>query len=181
MMKTPQIPPSGAAKKPAPAVPAPAAPAPAKTEKPVGLPQAVSEGELFEEDFTDTKGGFAMVDPGLHHAKVIDFERSESKGGNPQYVWQFRITAGDSKDTEIRYWTSLLPQARWKTAETLDAIGIVAAGSIARFTKKDVLGRPCIIEVIHDTYDGKLNHKVQKVHPPNKDSVELANNDKTPF
>ena len=175
MPKTPQVPlPSVAPKTAAPAAPQPG--------KPLGLPQA-GDGESFEEDFTGVDNDFPMAEPGLHHAKVIDFERSESKSGNPQYVWQFRITAGASKDVEIRFWTSLLPQARWKTAETLDAIGIAAAGSIARFTKRDILGRPCILEVIHDTYDGKLNHKVQKVHPPNEDSVSCAKRaaDDTPF
>jgi len=163
-MKNPQIP-FTTTKKPAPESPKPA--------EPVGLPQTGDDEESYEEDFTDI-GGFPMAEEGNHHAKVIDFEKSESKSGNPQYVWQFRITAGESKDIEIRYWTSLLPQARWKAAETLDAIGIGAAGSIARFSKRDVLGRPCIIEVVHDTYDGKLNHKVQKVHPPDEDSIAFA-------
>ena len=148
--------------------------------KPLGLPQTGGE-ESFEEDFSDVQDGFPMAEPGLHHAKVIDFEKTESKSGNLQYVWQFRITAGDSKDIEVRYWTSLLPQARWKTAETLDAIGIEAAGSIARFTKKDLLGKPCILEIVHDTYDGKLNHKVVKVHPPDRNSIAAAKADKTPL
>jgi hypothetical protein len=151
-----------------------------KSNKPANLPQAVG-GVEFEEDFTEVESGFPMAEPGLHHAKVIDFEKSESSSKNPQYVWQFRITAGNSKDIEIRHWTSLLPQARWKVAQTLDAVGIKAAGSIARFTKKDILGRPCIIEVIHDTYEGRLNHKVLRVHPPDESSIKFAKSDTTPF
>lgn len=162
------------------AAPADVAPQPAKPAGLPGLPTGGNE-EVFTEDFSDVKGGFPMADEGLHHAKVIEFERADSKSGNPQYVWQFRITAGNNKGIEIRYWTSLLPQARWKTAETLDAIGIQAAGSIAKFTKKDLLGRPCIIEVIQETYDGKLGHKVQKVHPPNEDSIQFAKAADTPF
>jgi len=174
MPKNPNIPmPKGA--------PAPSADTP-KANTPAGLPQNTAAAEdVFEEDFTDVQGGFPMADEGLHHAKVIDFERAESKSGNPQYVWQFRITAGNNKDMELRFWTSLLPQARWKTAEALDAIGIAAAGSIAKFRKSDVLGRPCIIEVAHETYDNRLQHKVQRVHPPNEDSVKLAKGDTTPF
>lgn len=151
-----------------------------RPDEPVNLPQS-GDDEVFEEDFTDIDDEFPMAEEGSHHAKVIDFEKSESGTGNPQYVWQFRITAGNSKDIELRYWTSLLPQARWKAVETLVAIGIEAAGSIARFSKNDILGKPCILEVIHDTYDGRLNHKVKRVHPPNQDSIEFAKTENAPF
>jgi len=148
-------------------------------------PRAADEGEVkdevFEEDFTDVEDGFPIADEGSHHAKVIDFEKSDSKTGNPQYVWQFRITAGKSKDIEVRYWTSLLPQARWKAVETLVAVGIEAAGSIAKFAKDDILGKPCILEIIHDVYEGRDTHKVKKVHPPNKESVDFAKKDDVPF
>jgi len=61
------------------------------------------------------------------------------------------------------------------------AVGIPAAGSVARFSKNDVLGKPCILEVFHDTFEGRTNHKVKKVHPPNQDSVEFAKKDTVPF
>ena len=147
---------------------------------PVELPQTNGD-ETFEEDFTDVDDDFPVAEEGSHHAKVIDFEKGESQAGNPQYVWQFRITAGKSKDIEIRFWTSLLPQARWKTAETLTAVGIEAKGSIAKFSKSDILGKPCIIQVIHDTYEGRTNHKVKRVHPPSEESVKFAKADKVPF
>lgn len=148
--------------------------------KPLGLPQAGDE--VFQEDFTNVgSGGFAVASEGFHHAKVVNFEQSESKSGNPQYVWQFRITEGDSKGIELRFWTSLLPQARWKVVESLEAIGIKASGSIARFLKSDVIGRPCIIEVTHDDYEGRINHKIQRVHPPDWDSVNYAKAEDSPF
>lgn len=150
---------------------------------PIGLPGDEEENEegFFEEDFTDIDDDFPMAEEGKHHAKVIDFEKSESKQQNPQYVWEFRITAGNSKDIELRFWTSLLPQARWKAVETLVAVGIPASGSVAKFKKSDLLGKPCIIEVVHDQFEGRTNHKVKRVHSPNKDSVEFAKKDTTPF
>jgi hypothetical protein len=151
-----------------------------KLAPPVELPQ-VDGDEAFEEDFTDVEDGFPMADEGMHHAKVIDFEKGESQAGNPQYVWQFRITAGDSKDVELRFWTSLLPQARWKTVESLTAVGIEAKGSVAKFSKSDILGKPCLIEVFHDVYDGNTTHKVKKVYPPNEETIKFAKADKTPF
>jgi len=150
--------------------------------KPVGLPQDVNGDDVFEEDFSDVKDTeFPMAEVGLHHAKVVDFEKSESRTHNPQYVWQLRITAGNSKDIEIRFWSSLLPQARWKTAETLAAIGIPAAGSIAKFRRSDIVGKPCIIEVIHDVYEGRLNHKVVRVHPPDDNTHKFLEQSDTPF
>lgn len=146
----------------------------------VDLPRGGDE-EVFEEDFTDTDDEFPIAEEGSHHAKVIDFEKSESQAGNMQYVWQFRITTGKSKDIELKYWTSLLPQARWKVVETLTAIGIKAAGSIAKFRKSDILGKPCIIEIVHGVYEGRTNHKVKKVHPPNQDSIVFAKADEVPF
>ena len=151
-----------------------------KPDKPADLPQS-SNDEEFVEDFTDVEDGFPVAEEGSHHAKVIDFEKSESKQGNDQYVWQFRITAGESKGIEIRYWTSLLPQARWKAVETLVAVGVKAAGSIAKFTKDDILGKACILEIIHDTYEGRDTHKVKKVHPPTQDSIDFAKKDDMPF
>ncbi|MHA1225187.1 MAG: DUF669 domain-containing protein [Candidatus Hodarchaeales archaeon] len=141
----------------------------------------IVDEEIFEEDFTDIEDEFPIAEEGRHHAKVIDFEKTESQTGNPQYVWQFRITAGKSKDIELRYWTSLLPQARWKAVETLTAIGIEAAGSIARFRKSDILGKPCIIEVFHDVFEGRTQHKIRKIYPPDQNSTKLAEKDEVPF
>ena len=141
----------------------------------------VAEEEVFEDDFTDVESGFELVSEGFHHAKVIDFEKSDSKAGNPQYVWQFRVIDGESKDLELRYWTSLLPQARWKVVEALEAIGIAAEGSIARFKRSDIIGKPCIVEVIHEDYDGRATNKVAKIHPPDSDTEALALQSDKPF
>lgn len=155
------------------ASPKKAAQAPPKQQA-AALPQPTGDDDYYEEDFTEVStGGFTMANEGYHHAKVIDFERGESKGGNPQYVWQFRIIAGPSKDVEIRAWTSLLPNARWKTVEALEAVGIEAGGTMARFRRSELIGKPCILEVIHDEYDGKTNHKVDKFHPPNDETLSF--------
>lgn len=142
------------------------------------LPQPDTDDDVYEEDFTDiSSGGYPMAAEGFHHAKVVDFEKASSKAGNPQYIWQFRILAGDSKDIEVKHWTSLLPQAKWKASETLKAVGVEVEGTVARFKSSDVVGKPCIIEIFHDEYDGKENHKIEKVHPPNKETLQHLQND----
>jgi len=146
-------------------------------DEPAEIPVPGGEEEYFEEDFQDVDDSFKLATEGMHHAKVIDFEKADSRTGNPQYIWLFRITAGESKDIELRYWTSLLPQARWKVAETLSAVGIEAFGSIARFRKSDIVGKPCIIEVFHQEFEGRMQHKIRKVYQPNKDSIKFAEDD----
>ena len=157
--------------------------APEEKVKPAGLPQPVEDEEIFEEDFTDIDdSGYPMVAEGYHHAKVIEFERGESKGGNPQYIWQFTVIAGDSKGVDIRFWTSLLPKAKWKASESLEAIGVEVEGTVARFGRSEIVGKPCIIEVYHDVYQGKTNHKVEKVHPPTEDTLKFMEMEAdTPF
>lgn len=133
-----------------------------------GLPD--EEEEFFEEDFTnEEEGGPAFVPKGFYHAKVKDMEKTLSQTGNPQYTWKFRIIAGPSgvKNASLRYWTSLLPQSRWKVVETLEALGVKALGSIARFKRGDVIGKPCIIQVEEEPYEGRPTSKIRKIFRPN--------------
>jgi len=146
-----------------------------------GGPPDITEGmpddddEIYEEDFTGVdEGGFPFVPKGFYHAKVHDMEKGLSQAGNSQYTWQFKIIAGppDVKGVTLKFWTSLLPQSRWKVVETLEALGIKAAGSIARFKKKDVLGEPCIIQIIEEPYEGRSTAKIQKIFKPSKKTLE---------
>ena len=163
-----------------------------KTKKTEETPPAVEAGgppdmtdmpdgdeEIFEEDFTGVEeGGFPFVPKGFYHAKVQDMEKGVSQAGNAQYTWKFKIIAGasDIKGVTLRFWTSLLPQSRWKVVETLEALGIKASGSIARFSKKDVLGKPCIIQIIEEPYEGQPSSKVQKVFRPSDKTLEAMKN-----
>lgn len=138
-----------------------------------GMPD--NDDEVYEEDFTGVdEGGFPFVPKGFYHAKVHDMEKNLSQAGNSQYTWQFRIIAGpsDVKGVTLKFWTSLLPQSRWKVVETLEALGVKAAGSIARFKKKDVLGKPCIIQTIEEPYEGRSTAKIQKVFKPSNKTLE---------
>lgn len=173
MPNTPKVPPTRV-EKPKPNGPAQnTLPGPEIPSRPANVATPFSEPDpVFEEDFTNVSASDLLAVAGYHEAKLIDFERSDSKSGNPQYTWVFRITRGPSKDIELRYWTSLLPQARWKVAETLMALGIKATGSVVRFRKSDLIGRPCIIEVAHEQYEGRTVHKVKKVYPPSERQME---------
>lgn len=139
----------------------------------LGLPK--DEEVVFEEDFTDVQSGFARIPAGSYPAVVVGIKKGESKGtGNPQYEWIFKITDGEFRNAEIRSWTSLVPAARWKVVEHLEACGIAASGSIVRFTSGDLVGKPVRIEVVIDEYQGKTNSKIQRVNPPDEEALLAA-------
>lgn len=150
--------------------------APAPAEMPQGELPWEEEDEVFEEDFTETEAGsFPLAEEGFHPAMVVDFSKGNAKSsGVPQYIWEFGITAGKDNGKTIRYWTSLGPKARWKVVETLEAVGIESSGKMARFKKSDIVGRPCIIEVVHEEFENRMTNKISKVHPPDQDAIQAA-------
>ncbi len=119
------------------------------------------QDETFEEDFSDEMTG--LLPDGVYRGKVIDFERGESASGNPQYVWRFLILDEPYAGTELPYWTSLIPTGRWRTVEALEAVGIEASGTIARFKKSDIVGKVADLYVTTDTYKGQERNKIQSV------------------
>lgn len=138
-----------------------------------GLPG--QDDMVFEEDFTNDESTTGYhVQKGFYHAILIDMEKGMSQAGNPQYIWQFKLLSGEGKGREFRYWTSLLPQARWKVIETLEALGVKAQGSIAKFKRSDVVGKPCILLLEDDTYEGQTTSKIQRVMRPNESTLGLV-------
>ena len=138
----------------------------------LGMPGG-QEDEEFSFDGTDIEG-IDLIPEGKHPAIVCDFEQATSKAGNPQYVWNFEVIAGEAKGMRVRDWTSLLPQARWKVADYLEKIGIPAQGSMAKFKKSDLIGKPCIIEVYHDEWNDRDQHNVQDIFEADEDTKAAA-------
>lgn len=130
----------------------------------------------FSYDFRDVEDGPPKLDPGTYCAKLVDVDQEDAKSsGLPQWVWQFAITKGPKKGFKIKQWTSLSPNARWKAAQTLKALGVKAAGSMGEWDADDVIGRPVKIEITSDSsYDGTPRSKVQTVHAPDDEAILAA-------
>lgn len=127
----------------------------------------------FEFDGRDTGEEDFLIREGKHQAVVIDFQKDVSQAGNDMYVWEFQIVSGSDKGETIRDWTSLLPQARWKVADYLEACGIgKAKGSIAKFTRGDIVDSPVIIEVEHTERDGQPQNNVVDIYEPSQETIE---------
>jgi hypothetical protein len=136
-----------------------------RASAPTGLPAAGND-EVFEDDFSNVELTGGMVPAGVYLCRVSGFQTSTSNAGNPQYEWELTVIHGPYTGQTMKFWTSRLPQARWKVAESLEAIGIAAQGTIARFRLSDVVGRPCLAEVKEETYQGVTRPKVQRLLPP---------------
>lgn len=118
-----------------------------------------SDNEI-EVDFTGTESkGFQIIEGGRYVAKVVEFQKGVSQAGNNQFIWTFKILQGNYKGSELKFWTALHAKARWKVAETLEALGIPAFGSVVKVSRADILGRQCIIEVSIDEFEKKIDGK----------------------
>jgi len=148
-----------------------------------GLPGDEYTEKSYEEDFSDVKDMYPTISAGKHYAQIIDFFKDVAKSGNDMFVWQYKVVGKKDEDAgkEQRDWTSLVPQARWRVAKHLDAIGVDATGKVAKFTAKDVIGKLCIIEV---TLEDEKN-SITEVYPiPAEALVELhkeMESEETPF
>lgn len=120
--------------------------------------------ETFEEDFTDVDQA-ALLPEGVYDATVTGFEKGTSASGSPMFIWQFEVNDKNGGTRSIRFWTSMSPKARWKVAESLQAVGLAAAGVVFKFKASDVVGKKCRVEVKQDEYNGRKNNKIDKLGP----------------
>lgn len=119
--------------------------------------------EEFSEDFTGETAGGRLASEGLHRCKVIDIELTTSSKGDPMYVWTFEVVDTDEKGVQLKLFTVSTPKARWKIIETLEGVGIPASNSVVRFKKSDIKDRICIVNVIHESYKGRMQASVVRV------------------
>ena len=156
--------------------------APKTTGKP-NLPPTTSNDESFSEDFVGVTAGeaFQVVPEGYYVAKVTEFVKEPSKSGNPQFVWSLKIMSGTYRGVVVKFWTSLLPQARWKVIQSLQAVGVDASDKVANFKRSDVVGKLCVMHILEDEYNGRASHKVDSLIPADEDACREAEFADLPF
>jgi hypothetical protein len=129
------------------------------------------DDEEFVEDFEGVTSGFPLYDEDTYAAVLVDFDKSDSKKGKPQYEWEYEFITGQYVGKTIKNWTSLVPNARFKVVEALEAHGVEAADKpTCRFKRSDLKQRPVFLEVIIDTYEEpgkppKTNNKIARILP----------------
>lgn len=83
----------------------------------------------------------------------------------------FEVTKGDGKGCQVFETFSLGEKALWKLKQFLTAIGIKADGKLSLDLDK-LEGKVCIIDVIHEEYNGQKRAKISAYIKPTDDSDE---------
>lgn len=101
------------------------------------------------------------VASGTHLVKIVNVEKKTSQNG--EYLnWRLEIIGAGDPDLGKALWhmTSLLPQARFKLDQFLDALGAPMTGRIA---VGKLVGYKLKVVVKHEEYQGQMRAKVDNV------------------
>ena len=135
------------------------------SSNPFGRPAAGKEAEdVFEVQVPEGDGDF-LIDEDEVIGRVVSLEKATSEAGNPMWTWTFAVNEGKNAGKELRSYTALTPAAMWKLREMLEALGLGEAGGTAKFTKKDAIGRLCVLHLEPDTYKGVKRSTIASVSP----------------
>lgn len=118
----------------------------------------------FTFDFTNYREtGSAQVPAGTYHARVNDFEETESKAGNAMFVVYLEITSGPYAGKQI---IDRLPQtekAMFRSAAFLQALGVKIAKKRIALNPKSLIGRPVDILVEDgEPFNGRVKSEVRE-------------------
>lgn len=142
----------------------------------------------FTFDFTNYREtGSAQVPAGTYHARVNDFEETESKAGNAMFVVYLEITSGPYAGKQI---IDRLPQtekAMFRSAAFLQALGVKIAKKRIALNPKSLIGRPVDILVEDgEPFNGRVKSEVREylraTKPATKDepAADLPDEDDEP-
>jgi hypothetical protein len=105
---------------------------------------------------------------GEHLAKLKKIEEGTVQGsGDDCLKAQFEVIKGDSKGCLVFETFSLTEKALWKLKSFLEAAGTKADGKMVLDLDK-LEGKTCIIDVIHDEYNGVKRAKIASYMKPSE-------------
>lgn len=118
----------------------------------------------FTFDFTNYREtGSAQVPAGTYHARVKDFDETESKAGNAMFVVYLEITSGPYAGKQI---IDRLPQtekAMFRSAAFLQALGVKIAKKRIALNPKSLIDRPVDILVEDgEPFNGRVKSEVRE-------------------
>lgn len=107
---------------------------------------------------------------GEHLARVKKMEMGTVQGsGDDALKAVFEVIKGDGKGCQVFETFSLGEKALWKLKQFLTAIGVKADGKLSLDLDK-LEGKLCIIDVIHEEYNGQKRAKISNYSKPSDDS-----------
>lgn len=103
-------------------------------------------------------------------AKLTKIEMGEVQGsGDDCLKAQFEVIKGSAKGNTVFETFALSEKALWKLKSFLEAIGVKSTGKFTLDLDK-LEGKICIIDVIHDEYNGTKRAKISAYIKPGDDS-----------
>ena len=111
-------------------------------------------------DFTGIEA-YVKCAEGQHVVKLIEIEETESQAGNDMLNATFQVVKGASTGAKLYDNFVLTEKALWKLQSFLVAVGMKADGKIVLDLDK-LIGKTCIVEVVHEEYEGKTRARIQE-------------------
>lgn len=103
-------------------------------------------------------------------AKLVKIEEVTIQGsGDDGLKAQFEVLKGDAKGCKVFETFSLGEKALWKLKSFLDATGMKSDGKLMLDLDK-LEGKTCILDVVHDEYNGQKRAKISAYIKPGADS-----------
>lgn len=106
----------------------------------------------------------------LARLKKIDMVEIQGSGDDGLKA-QFEVIKGSAKGNSVFETFSLAEKALWKLKQCLEAMGLKASGKLTLDLDK-IEGKICLIDVIHDEYNGQKRAKIAAYMKPDDESDE---------
>ena len=115
---------------------------------------------------------FTRCPEGEHLVRVKKLDMGTVQGsGDDALKAVFEVLEGDGKGCSVFETFSLGEKALWKLKQFLVAIGVKADGKLSLDLDK-LEGKKCLIDVIHEEYNGQKRAKISNYDKPSEDSDE---------
>jgi hypothetical protein len=128
-----------------------------------------SETRVLRINMSGVTTEFVPVPVGLYPAVVegVEYVSASKKSGQPGLRWIFVTTVKPHAGRKFFYHTSLVEQAMWKLAKTLDALGMenVADNPDLKLDLDEMTGLPCTLSISIGSYQGKPKNEIVDVLP----------------
>lgn len=112
---------------------------------------------------------FTRCPEGEWLAQLKKAEMGEVQGSGDDCIKaQFEVIKGSAKGNTVFETFSLTEKALWKLKSFLDAVGMKSNGKLTLDLDK-LEGKVCIIDVIHDEYNGQKRAKISSYIKPGED------------
>lgn len=120
---------------------------------------------------------FTRCPEGEWLARLKKADMGEVQGSGDDCIKaQFEVIKGSAKGNMVFETFSLTEKALWKLKSFLDAVGMKSNGKLTLDLDK-MEGKVCIIDVIHDEYNGQKRAKISSYIKPGEDEDDEDEDD----